>query len=141
MKVEFTAVYEQQADGSVWASVAELPRIKVCGKSLEEARASLAEQLRRVLEDKRDRTLARTSSIVPIETISVELSPPSPSRRRPRRKRKGPSWSKTQMQLWQSLLDAGRIDEIPTVPLDPDAIDPILIEGRPISEEIIEDRR
>jgi hypothetical protein len=45
--------------------------------------------------------------------------------------------------LFQILLEEGLIDAIPPLPDDAaaDAFEPIVIEGRPISEEIIEGRR
>jgi predicted RNase H-like HicB family nuclease len=140
MTGEFTAIYEQKEGGVVLASLAELPGIRIRAASLDEARTRLAEKLRRVLKRRCRESLAVVTADAQVEVIRVER--PSPQGR-PAASEKG-GWTKSEMALWQALLAQGRIEAIPPPPVPGQPWqrhEPIPIEGKPLSEEIIEDRR
>jgi hypothetical protein len=72
-----------------------------------------------------------------VDRIRVETTPPQ----KPRRPRKQSSGID---KLLQELLAQGRIDHIPSEQEVDELVKnfkPIRVEGRPISEELIEDRR
>lgn len=52
MKWEFTAIIEAAPEGGFWAVCPEVPGANGQGESVEEARASLREAIRLVLEDR-----------------------------------------------------------------------------------------
>jgi predicted RNase H-like HicB family nuclease len=52
MKWEFTAIIEAAPEGGFWAVCPEVPGANGQGDSVEEARASLREAIRLVLEDR-----------------------------------------------------------------------------------------
>lgn len=143
MATEFTAVFEVRRGGRFHGYVAELPDIEASGKTLEEARTRLAERLQTVLEKRRKQARAQSGSDAQIEPIRVgrtnqkkgKASPkPPPAKEKKRRRYKEPD-------LLQFMLEAGLIDEIPPPRSLTDNFEPVPFEGRPISEEIIEDRR
>jgi predicted RNase H-like HicB family nuclease len=147
MLAEFTAVYELHPNGVYTGYVAEVPEVRTGAKTLEEARTNLAEQLRYHLEGERDRFLAVISSEALIEPLRIAMpfsrktdaetrsahSPPQAELPRP-----------TELDVLHTLLEKGLIDEIPPPPPPGgkrEEHQPVPIEGKPISEEIIEGRR
>ena len=54
MKWEFTAIIEAAAEGGFWAVCPEVPGANGQGESVEEARASLRDAIRLILEDRLD---------------------------------------------------------------------------------------
>jgi predicted RNase H-like HicB family nuclease len=147
MPAEFTAVYELHPNGVYLGYVAEVPEVRTGAKTLKEARADLAMQLRYHLEGERDRSLAITSSEAILEALPVEIPF---SLERDSRKPAAQTSSQvkhpqpTESDVLRELLDRGLIDEIPPPPRpgeQREEHEPIPIEGKPISEEIIEGRR
>lgn len=144
MRGQFTAIYERGPDGVVTACVAEFPEVKVEAKTLEAARALLAKTLRTILEGKRRETLAGVSPKARVERVGTEVrnrpgtgagASKAPAKARKSRRSRLPD-------LMEVLLREGLIDRIPALDqLDTDRLEPIPIQGKPISEEIIEDRR
>ena len=145
MRGQFTAVYEPQEDGRVLAYALEVPGSRTQGKTLEEARANLAELLRLTLNSYRVNLLRKASKQARLEPIPVDL-PALPSGVEEALATATGLKTRTfsREDLNQALLDEGLISEI-RPPLRPEdrreEHDPIPIEGKPISEEIIEGRR
>lgn len=142
--MEFTAVYEPEPNGSIVAYVAELPAVTVGAHNLEEARAHLAELLRRFLKRERNKALARTAATAKIEPIQVNR----PTRSRPgsrngpitpQRGRRKPR--QAEPDLLAQLLELGWIDRVPSPQLLEENFQPVCLEGQPISEQIIQERR
>ncbi len=145
MLAEFTAIYEPRPNGVFTAYVAEIRAVNTQGNTLEEARSNLTERLRGLLEFERRQALAIASTNAHIESIRVEINTPQESARArttvaavPKKKRR----TRAETDVLQTLLEQGLIDKIPPIhALDTDRLEPIPIKGKPISEEIIEDRR
>ncbi len=72
MQHEFTAVYEQDGDWLV-AYCPEIPGANGQGRNKEEARASLADAIVLILEDRRDDGLRGVPPDAERETIKVEI--------------------------------------------------------------------
>jgi predicted RNase H-like HicB family nuclease len=71
---EFTAIYDPQDDGWIVASVAEVPGVHTQGRTMEEARANLAEALQLMLECNREQALAEAGRNARIERIQTTLA-------------------------------------------------------------------
>jgi predicted RNase H-like HicB family nuclease len=54
MKGEFTAIIEEAPEGGYWAICPEVPGANGQGETLEEAKTSLREAIRLILEDRLD---------------------------------------------------------------------------------------
>ncbi len=52
MKGEFTAIIEEAPEGGYWAICPEVPGANGQGETIEEAKASLREAIRLILEDR-----------------------------------------------------------------------------------------
>jgi predicted RNase H-like HicB family nuclease len=144
MRVELTALYEPLPGGGVVAHVAEVPEVSAAGDSLEAARKLLAEKLRQFLRHARESAVRRARPQTHVEPISVELSEAAAHRAEPPT---GAGLAAVRVQpygeadLIRHLLERGLIPG-PLPEIDPDAdFEPVPIQGRPISEEIIEARR
>jgi predicted RNase H-like HicB family nuclease len=74
LSCELTAVYEPQEDGWIVASVAEIPGANTQGRTLEEARANLAEALQMLLESYREQRLGEAAPNARLERIRVEIA-------------------------------------------------------------------
>jgi predicted RNase H-like HicB family nuclease len=74
MVSQFTAVFEPQPSGWIVAYVAEIPGANTQGRTLDEARANLAEAVRLLLECQRDQALAEAGANASLERIQVELA-------------------------------------------------------------------
>jgi predicted RNase H-like HicB family nuclease len=72
MRHEFTAVFERDADWVV-AYCPEVPGANGQGRSKDEARASLAEAIALILEDRRDDGLRGVPPDAERETVTVEV--------------------------------------------------------------------
>ncbi len=72
MQHEFTAVYERDGDWLV-AYCPEIPGANGQGRNKEEARASLADAIVLILEDRRDDGLRGVPPDAERETIKVEI--------------------------------------------------------------------
>jgi predicted RNase H-like HicB family nuclease len=72
MRHEFTAVYEQD-DGWIVAYCLEVPGANGQGRTKEDARASLAEAIVLILEDRRDDGLRGVPPDAERETITVDI--------------------------------------------------------------------
>jgi predicted RNase H-like HicB family nuclease len=144
MLIEFTAIYKRHPNGAVVAFVAERPDITTGGHTLEEARENLAERLRGVLEFERQEGLALASPDDVVEPLHLEIA-------RPQKRTEGkntlpgkeprPSRESDFMQvlLAEGLIDAAALSG--TSDAHDDDFEPIPVEGKPISEEIVEGRR
>jgi predicted RNase H-like HicB family nuclease len=147
MLAEFTAVYEPRPNGVYTGYIAELPEVRTGAKTLEAARTNLAEQLQYHLEGERDRFLAIVSSQALIEPLRIEMPFSRRTDAETRASQAFPQAKSPQpreLDVLQTLLERGLIDEIPPPPPlggKREEHEPIPIEGRPISEEIIEGRR
>jgi predicted RNase H-like HicB family nuclease len=145
MRAELTAVFEPRADGWIVAYVLEVPGTRTQGKTVEEARANLAELLRVTLNSYRVNLLRRAAKDATLELLPVQL-PTLPSQADAALAVAAGLTARTftERECLQALVDAGLITEIRD-PRAPGAIraehEPIPIEGKPISEEIIEGRR
>lgn len=137
MKAEFTAIYETRPDGTVKASIAELPDVFAGGRTLEAARDHLARHLWLFLEARRLEALSRADPRSHIEPIQVESWPPTEAIAQARQR----PWQRGEAEFWLALLRDGRIDSLLPLPSDTDDFVPISVEGKPISQQIIEDRR
>ncbi len=71
MANEFTAIIERDGDWYI-AYCAEIPGANGQGRTKEEARESLAEAIRLVLEDRREETLRGVPSEAMRETVTVK---------------------------------------------------------------------
>ncbi len=71
MHNEFTAIFERDGEWYV-AYCLEIPGANGQGKTKEEARASLAEAIALILEDRRDDALRGTPPDAERETVTVE---------------------------------------------------------------------
>ncbi len=54
MKAEFTAIIEPAPEGGYWAICPEVPGANGQGKTIEEAKDSLGEAIKLILEDRRE---------------------------------------------------------------------------------------
>ena len=72
MRHEFTAVFERDADWVV-AYCPEVPGANGQGRTKDEARASLAEAIALILEDRRDDGLRGVPPDAERETVTVEV--------------------------------------------------------------------
>ncbi len=54
MKAEFTAIIEEAPEGGYWAICPEVPGANGQGESIEEAKESLREAIKLILEDRRE---------------------------------------------------------------------------------------
>ena len=72
MRHEFTAVFERDADWVV-AYCPEVPGANGQGRTKDEARASLAEAIALILEDRRDDGLRGVPPEAERETVTVEV--------------------------------------------------------------------
>jgi predicted RNase H-like HicB family nuclease len=145
MLCEFTAVYEPQDDGRIRAYVLELPGSSSYGKNMDEARANLAEMVRLTLNSYRVNLLQRANKQGALEMLSLELPTLPSSVEQALLIAAGlQTRTFTQGDVRRILFDQGLLSEI-RHPLPRSAWreehDPIPIEGKPISEEIIEGRR
>ena len=69
----YHAIFERADDGTIWAHVPELPGAAGSGDSIEEARASIAEAARLLLEEERaDDEPVQQPTI--IGTLSVDVT-------------------------------------------------------------------
>jgi hypothetical protein len=141
MHAEFTVLLKPHPKG-VRASIAELAGVSAVGGTREEVRAKLVERVRANLEAQRRKAIARAGPEVALDSLRVEISNgPAPNREkspRPKARRK----SRGEPNLLQVLLQEGLINAIPPMDsLDTDRLPFISVAGKPISEEIIEDRR
>ncbi len=71
MANEFTAIIERDGDWYI-AYCAEIPGANGQGRTKEEARESLAEAIRLVLEDRREETLRGVPSEAMRETVTIK---------------------------------------------------------------------
>ena len=145
MLCEFTAVYEPQENGWVRAYVLEVPGCRTAGKTMDEARANLAECLHLTLNSYRLNLLKKADQQATLEPIRVDL-PALPGRVDEALAAAAgfPTRTFSRDDINQAMLDEGLIDELAPPPgpgTADDDFEPIPIEGRPISEEIIEGRR
>jgi predicted RNase H-like HicB family nuclease len=145
MLCEFTAVYEPQQDGWIRAYVLEVPGSWSYGKTREEARANLAETVRLTLNSYRVNLLQRANKQAALETLHLDLPtlPTSVEQALPIAAGH-PTRMFTEDDVKRILFDQGLLSEIrPPLPRSAwrEQHDPIPIEGKPISEEIIEGRR
>jgi hypothetical protein len=140
MLAEFTAVFKTAGNNRVRAQVVELPDIRAEGRTTREARAKLVQAVRKALEARRVDTLAHVEPGARVERIRVRTKAPTEIRRKPRQA--GRQRRSREPDLLQVLLQQGLINAIPPLDaLDTDKCEPIHVEGKPISEEIIEARR
>lgn len=72
MRLEFTAVYERDDDWVV-AYCLEIPGANGQGRSKDEARASLADAIALILEDRREEGLRGVPAEAERETITVDI--------------------------------------------------------------------
>jgi predicted RNase H-like HicB family nuclease len=138
MKTEWTVIVEPQDGKGFIARIAELPAVTAMGKTAAAARAAAAARLRKHLDRERAASLRRAPPMAAVDRIRVETTPPKKKLRRPRKQSSGID------KLLLELLAQGRIDHIPSEQEVDELVKhfkPIRVEGRPISEEIIEDRR
>jgi predicted RNase H-like HicB family nuclease len=136
--MEFTAVYEPQADGTVVGYVAEVPGASVVGRTIDEARTRLAQKLRQAIDSERDAALARLGPGARVESIQLAAA----ARRETQvesRSDHDTRMDAPELDLLGLLRTQGRIADLPNE-LDDD-FEPIPAEGKPISQEIIEGRR
>jgi hypothetical protein len=139
MSSEWTAILVP-ADGGFAAYAAEFPRLRVRGKTQEEALAKLTRKLRDRLVRTRMRSFRRMDAArAAAEPLSVEL--PSLAESLQAARAPDDSDSASQPDLLQALVEAGILDEATAAAEVDEDGDPVAIEGRPISEEIIEGRR
>ncbi|HJT77550.1 MAG TPA: hypothetical protein VJ739_10155 [Gemmataceae bacterium] len=142
MQVELTAIYEEYP-GGVRAYIAEIESIRTLAKTREEARANLVARVRLYWESERARAFAYVRPEARVEPIRVEVptiegTGAEAAAALPR----DAVWRYEDVDLFQTLLEQGRIDAIPPPGrIDTDQVEPVRIEGKPISQEIIEDRR
>lgn len=54
MKAEFTAIIEPAPEGGYWATCPEVPGANGQGETIEEAKQSLREAIKLILEDRRE---------------------------------------------------------------------------------------
>src|SRR5687767_6403721 len=140
MAAEFTVIIEPQGTNGVVARVAEIPGVTAEAATPEEARTQVAARLKAHLDSEREKALAAVAPNAAVERVRVSTARPRSMKPRKRRSYDDRMWDK----IWQTLLEQGRIDHIPTkeeierIARERKAVP---IEGRPISEEIIEDRR
>ncbi len=141
MHADFTILLKPHSRG-VRASVAELPGVSAVGGTREEARAKLVQRVRANLEAQRQKSIARAGPEAVLESVRVEM-PNGPAPREKKSHRSSATRKTRQTpDLLQVLLQQGLIDAIPGMDsLDTDRLRSISVEGKPISEEIIEDRR
>jgi predicted RNase H-like HicB family nuclease len=145
MRSEFTAIIEPHPNGVFTGYIAEVPDINTGGWTPEAVCAELAEKLRLTLEYERKHALSLASPRARIISIPVEWGTQSEAAARPETTAvSAPERSSSPgTDLQPRLMAELGITPIPPA-LDSEADDdfePIPIEGRPISEEIIEDRR
>ncbi len=145
MLCEFTAIYEPEKDGWIRAYVLEVPGCSAHGRTLEEARHNLAEMLRVTLNSYRVNLLNRAVKQATVELLQVELPSLCGEVDRALATVSGlKTRTFTQDHVKQALLENGVITE-PGSSANPadwdDDFEPVPIEGKPISEEIIEARR
>jgi hypothetical protein len=142
--LQFTAVYDRMPDGRISAYVAELDGVRVTARTLAAARARLAQKLRQSLHLRRSHAVRRASPGTRIEPIVIDATPPpgKGSGARARQGRTARRAERGETELLKAMLRQGLISEIPPrEALDPNTFRPVPIQGKPISEEIIEDRR
>ena len=125
-------------DAGYWQTRERLARLEARLKSLDE-RTDLDPVLRaeakrsyetKIREYRRDLEMYETA-----HPGAAPASPPTGTNQVP--------WSLGAADWLQTLVEDGVINPLPLLPddVDTDAFEPIRVEGRPISEEIIEDRR
>lgn len=73
MKLELTAIFEPQDDGWIVASIAELPEVLTQGKTVEEAKANLAEALSLSFCTQRESSLPEVQQNHFSERLEVEV--------------------------------------------------------------------
>jgi predicted RNase H-like HicB family nuclease len=137
MTTEWTVIVEPRDGGRFVARIAEIPVVRAEAKTAKEARAKAAERLREHLERKRAESLRRAGPAAAVSRLRAAKKRPAGGKRPKRRPR-------AETELLQGLLEQGRIDYIPTeeeVERMAREFQPIRVEGRPLSEEIIADRR
>ncbi|MEM1296496.1 MAG: type II toxin-antitoxin system HicB family antitoxin [Verrucomicrobiota bacterium] len=71
MKAEFNAVVEIAEEGGFWAYCPEVPGANGQGETIEDAKESLAEAVRLILEDRLEETLRGLPDDAIRETIAV----------------------------------------------------------------------
>jgi hypothetical protein len=137
MTTDWTVIVTPRAAGGFVARIAEIPAVRAEAKTAREARAKAAERLREHLLRKRTESLRRAGPAAAVSRLRAGKKKPA-TKKQPRR------WTPARDPLLRELLAQGRIDHIPTEEeLEEIArnFQPIPIEGRPISEELIADRR
>jgi predicted RNase H-like HicB family nuclease len=72
MKAEFTAVIEPAEEGGFWATCPEVPGANGQGETVEEAKASLADAIRLILEDRREDALRGVPSDAIQDVVAVQ---------------------------------------------------------------------
>jgi predicted RNase H-like HicB family nuclease len=137
MTTEWTVIVEPRDGGGFVARIAEIPAVRAEAKTAREARAKAAERLRAHLERKRAESLRRAGPAAAVSRLRVDKKRPAEGKRP---KRRPPE----ETAFLRELVAQGLMDHIPTEEeLEQMALTftPIPIEGRPISEELIADRR
>ena len=74
MKLEITAIFEPQDDGWIVASIAEFPEVLTQGKTIEEAKANLADALSQSLCTQRELSLPEVQANHTSERLFVEVA-------------------------------------------------------------------
>jgi predicted RNase H-like HicB family nuclease len=74
MKFELNAIFEPQDDGWIVASIAELPEVLTQGKTIEEAKANLADALSLSFCTQRDSALPEVQTNHLFERFEFEIS-------------------------------------------------------------------
>jgi predicted RNase H-like HicB family nuclease len=145
MHCELTAVYEPLEDGSIRAYVLEVPGSRAYGKTIAEARSNLAELIQLTLNSFRVNLLKKAHPLATLEPLSAELPElPAKAKDALMAATRAKTRSFTRDDVNQALLDKGIISEIrPPLPRSAwrEEHEPVQVEGKPISEEIIEGRR
>lgn len=144
MWAEFTAIFELDSNGDFAAFVAEIPDINTAGKTLQEARAQLAEKLQQYLEHERSQALGRASSNAHIEPLRIAMPNGHTEAGTPADLAEPELWPAAEADLLQVLLQEGLIDKLSlssASDTNDDDFEPVPIEGKPISQEIIEERQ
>lgn len=74
MRFELTAIFEPQPDGWIVASIAEFPEVLTQGKTIDEAKANLADALSLSICTQREQSLPGVQPNHHTERLSVEVS-------------------------------------------------------------------
>ncbi len=71
MRNEFTAIIHKEADGWYWATSPEVPGANGQGRTVEEAKESLAEAIQLILADMREDALRKLENGAVQDTVVV----------------------------------------------------------------------